>query len=124
MVKIGFSDGSTLMEPGDLPDAVPTAVRSACRRLNVEFHAVTSISVDETDYSETQIQDLHRLLALEDALRVIEQYADPGNWSGIFNRQKTVQRRWKGAGEAGNELALSTLDRLRQYAPSYRGAQS
>ena len=123
MIQIGFEDSSILMEAGDLPDAVPAAVRSACQKLNVEFWAVASIQVGEMAYSDLQIQEVCRILALQDALAVIEQYADSANWSGVFNRQKTVRRRWKGAGESGNDLAFTALDRLQQYDPSYRRAR-
>ena len=123
MIQVGFEDGSILMEAGDLPDAVSDGVRSACQKLNVEFWAVTSIPVGEMAYSDLQIQEVYRILALQDALAVIGQYADSANWSGVFNRQKTAQRRWKGAGESGNDLAFTALDRLQQYDPSYRRAR-
>lgn len=123
MIQIGFEDGSIVMGAGDLSDAVPDAVRSACQKLNVEFWAVTAIQVGETAYCDSQIQEVRRVLALQDALAVIKQYANSANWSGVFNRQKTVQRRWKGIGESGNDLAFDALDRLQQYDPSYRRAR-
>ena len=123
MIQVGYEDGSILMEAGDLPDAVSDAVRLACQKLNVEFWAATSIQVGEMAYSDLQIQEVCQILALQDALAVVGQYADPANWSGVFNQQKTVQRRWKGAGESGNDLAFTALDRLQQYDPSYRRAR-
>ena len=121
MIQIGFEESSILMEAGDLPDAVSDAVRLACQKLNVESWVVASIQVGEMAYSDLQIQEVCRILALQDALAVIEQYADSANWSGVFNRQKAAQRRWKGAGESGNDLAFTVLDRLQPYAPPSQG---
>ena len=134
MIQIEFKDGSTLMELGESADAVVAAVRSlvaarlrvarlqsACHKLNVEFWAVTSIKMGEVIYGESRIQEVRRLLALQDALVVLQHYVNFGNWSRVFNRQKTVQRRWKGRGESGYELALNGLDRLQHYAPPSQG---